>query len=135
MTVYPKGSEVHVSKDFKVREMDCKCSHPTCIETHIDDNLIIMLQGIRDAVGATIHITSGNRCSAHQQELKEKGLETAPGRSPHEDFIAADISTGFHTGEELELIARNVGFQCVGVGKNWIHCDLRPGPKRWIYSY
>jgi uncharacterized protein YcbK (DUF882 family) len=134
MSVYQKGSDEQITKDFKAREFDCPCDH--CSQTFIDDELVLKLQEMRDMLAFPIKITSGYRCDHHQEELREMGFETARGRSEHQEGKAADIKTGHHLGVELEEAARAVGFKAVGVGKAWVHVDLRDDKeRRWTYSY
>lgn len=136
MQTFQKGSEEFVSKDFRAREFDCPCTDPECIQTSIDPTLIQMLQNTRDILAVPMHITSGNRCAAYQQILKDRGYETASGISTHQEFKAADFTTGQHSGEELETAARTAGFKAVGVGKTFVHCDTRDDKeRRWTYSY
>lgn len=130
---YKKGSDENLSLDFKVREFDCPCDH--CEETLIDDDLVLKLQELREVLAFPIKITSGYRCEQHQEELREMGFETAHGKSQHELGKAADIKTGHHLGAELEEAARSVGFEAVGVGRSFIHVDLRPEHHSWTYSY
>jgi uncharacterized protein YcbK (DUF882 family) len=131
---YPKHSDESLSKDFKVSEFACPCDH--CEETLIDDELVLRLQELREALGFPLKITSGYRCEHHQEELREMGFETAVGKSQHELGRAADVKTGHHLGIEIEEAARSVGFKAVGVGKAWAHVDLRDDrDRRWKYSY
>lgn len=133
MAVYPKGADGFVSGHFVSREFDCPCDLPTCRETLVDSMLAVGLERIREALGVPLIVTSGYRCRAYQDELTRRGYETAP-RSKHLDGHAADVTSGKHTGAELERIARECGFESVGVGSNWIHVDTRPGFRRWFYS-
>lgn len=97
--------------------------------------LVKYLDALRDKLGVPINVTSGYRSHETQLDLARRGFETAKSVSTHEVGSAADINTGGkHTGLELEAAARSVGFTSVGVGKNWIHVDIRPGYYRWIYA-
>lgn len=130
--IYPKGSLERISEHFAAKEFDCPCSN--CARTWIDDLLPKRLDAMREQAGSAILITSGYRCEKHQDELKAKGYETASGLSTHEMGKAADIRTGKHSGAELETLARNAGIRAVGIGKTWIHIDLRgPEMRRWFY--
>lgn len=134
MLTFKKGSEEQLSPDFKAYEMDCPCTH--CKETLIDPELVEKLQALREVLAFPVKITSGYRCEKHQEELKEMGFETATGISQHQLGKAADIKTGHHLGVELEEAARSVGFRAVGVGKSFVHVDLRDEKdRRWSYSY
>ena len=128
---YKKGSNTKLSDHFNSNEVDCKCSE--CSETLIDSELIVRLERMRTLTGP-LSITSGYRCQAYQDALRKAGFETAAGVSQHTLGRAADVLNGVMLGAELEHCARKVGFECVGVGRTWVHVDLRPGPKRWFYS-
>lgn len=134
MTSYPKGSDQAISENFKVNEFDCPCKG--CKETVIDDDLITRLETLRKALGCPLKITSGFRCANHQAELRREGYETAKGVSQHELGRAADVMTEAHTGDQIEALARRAGFRAVGVGKHFVHLDLRADKdRRWTYSY
>jgi uncharacterized protein YcbK (DUF882 family) len=127
-----KNSCEFISKNFQAFEFDCPCKR--CKETIIDYDLPALVQKIRDACNCPVQITSGYRCGKYQDQLRAEGLETSTGISQHEKGRAADIWTGKHSGEELEKIARRIGFRAVGVGKAFIHVDLRDDKdRRWTY--
>jgi uncharacterized protein YcbK (DUF882 family) len=129
---YTKGSEISLSKDFRVREFDCHCND--CHETLVDDLLVEDLQRMRDALGGPLYINSGYRCSRYQETLRRFGYETAKGKSTHEMGLAADVQTKRHRGEKLEDVARASGFHAVGVAKWWVHVDTRSDKfRRWEY--
>lgn len=134
MKTYSKGSDEFISKYFKAREFDCPCKQ--CLETLIDEDLPIRADVLRERLGSPLFITSGYRCPEHQTTLRTQGFETAPGISQHELGKAMDCQTHEHTGEEIELAARAVGFMSIGVGAHFCHLDLRADRKRrWTYSY
>lgn len=125
------NGEMKISEHFKVKEFFCKCKE--CSETLIDSELILRLERMRALTGP-LSITSGYRCQAYQDALRKAGFETATGVSQHTLGRAADVLNGVMLGAELEDCARKAGFEAVGVGRTWVHVDLRPGPKRWFYS-
>ena len=134
MRSYSKGSDEQISQHFRAYEFDCKCL--ICTKTIIDDDLLDLLDVLRDELGFPIIVTSGYRCDAYQRQLTDVGYETSSGRSEHQEGRAADIKTGHHSGEELEKAARKVGFKTVGRGSVFIHVDLRADKVRaWKYSY
>lgn len=135
-TIYPKGSAIKVGKHFEALEFDCKCSDTSCSRTVIDMDLISKLDAVHEDLGCAVHITSGNRCAAYQKKLKEEGYETAVGISQHQLGRAADFRTNKHSGDELAAAARRAGFKAVGIGKRWMHADLRSDRERcWYYKY
>jgi len=133
--VYKKNDITHLTPDFCAYEFDCVCSHVDCDKTYISTTMVEKLQKIRDRTGFPITITSGTRCQKYQQELREKGAETSKGPSSHEKGIGCDIVCGAFDGKQLAKIARECGFNNIGIGKRFIHVDEREGgPREWRYS-
>ncbi len=131
---YTKGSSARVGRHFKAHEFDCPCTH--CEGTSIDPELVKLLDKLRDALRSPIQITSAYRCDWYQSDLKRRGYETAKGLSTHQMGQAADLLSGSLTGAELEAAARKVGFRAVGVGKKFVHVDMRSDKdRRWKYTY
>ncbi|MEK7499904.1 MAG: D-Ala-D-Ala carboxypeptidase family metallohydrolase, partial [Patescibacteria group bacterium] len=115
-------------------EFDCKCNNPDCTKTYIDDAALLKLESLRDLIGYPIRINSGYRCSKHQQELRDKGLQTAKGTSNHETGSAFDVSCENMTGEELATEAKRVGFSGIGTAPTWVHIDTREIITEWLYT-
>jgi uncharacterized protein YcbK (DUF882 family) len=132
---YRKGTITHLTPDFCVYEFDCPCLRVSCIETLISESMIQKLQKMREKTGFPITITSGTRCHDHQDDLRKSGAETSVGISSHERGVACDMVCGAYDGEQLAAIAREAGFQNIGIGKRFIHADEREdGPREWRYS-
>lgn len=133
ISTYPKESDVLLSPHFYLREFSCPC--PQCTTTTIDSDLITKLEAIRTLAGP-IKINSGYRCPHHQDELRAAGYPTSTGPSTHSEGRAIDFMSedSRFSGASLEDFARSCGFTSVGVAPNWVHCDLRPGYRRWTYS-
>ena len=129
---YAKGSHEKVSDHFLVSEFDCKC--PQCTITLILPELIAKLEDIRVVIGIPLKINSGYRCEHYQEELRLQGFETAKGISTHSLGAAADISANGYTGAQLEAVASKAGFKSIGVGKSFVHVDLRDKERRWSYA-
>lgn len=137
MKTFQKGSKEMASRHFMACEFDCPCTDIACTTTMLDEQLLDQADAMRDELGCPMEITSGNRCAFYQAQLKSRGYETAVGISQHQLGKAFDCKTATHTGDALEQVARRHGFQSVGVGKRFIHADMRmdkPG-RRWTYSY
>lgn len=134
LLTFPKNSQLfpHQSLHFRAAEFDCKCTD--CKETLIDTELIDKLEAMRGILRSFLKITSGYRCSSYQEQLRLRGYETSVGPSQHQLGKAADITNGVSMGFELEEAARKAGFKSVGVGKDFIHVDLRPEVRRWKYT-
>lgn len=127
---YPSGKRIQISNNFYSSEFDCPCG---CATTKISKILVQRLQMLRNKIGKAIAINSGYRCAAYQQNLKERGYETAKGTSTHELGTAADVRADL-SGLDLEAAARAVGFTSVGVAGSWCHVDTREGVRRWEYA-
>ena len=84
-------------------------------------------------MGIAFRILSGYRCQSHNSAPSVGGKEG----SMHLSGLAADISTeGWNGYQKYKMIARAMalGFTGIGVGKNLIHLDIRPGlPVLWTY--
>lgn len=131
---YPKGQPSAVGPNFKSTEFDCPCDK--CKETLISLELVSMLESLRALKGGSLKINSGYRCSNYQEDLKRRGYDTAKGISTHERGEAADITDGVTPGYELEDLAKKVGFKAIGVGKHFIHVDMRLDKvRKWKYNY
>lgn len=134
---YLKGKSERISEHFNSKEFDCPCVDPKCKWTLIDELLMLRLEKMRERLGCPLIISRGGgfRCEGYQQELRERGYETSKGPSTHSGGMAVDLQTGKHSGADLEKVARECGFQAVGVAKTWIHCDTRSGAtRRWVYK-
>jgi zinc D-Ala-D-Ala carboxypeptidase len=132
---YPKGSQEPVSPHFQAHEFDCLCANDECVTTLIDEELLPKLEALREAVACPLTITSAYRCSAHMAALRARGYETAKKTSQHELGRAVDVTTGKHSGAEIEVLARKAGFRAVGVARTFVHVDLRGERDRsWSYS-
>jgi uncharacterized protein YcbK (DUF882 family) len=132
MMIFPKGSNARITKDFKALEFDCVCHR--CDETHIELDLVVKLQLIRNETGKPVVIRSGYRCEAHNDELIKEGYPAVK-NSTHMRGAAADIQVEGMSGEELEKVASQKGFKAIGVAENWVHLDIRTDKeRRWRYA-
>jgi len=115
-------NDFRISKNFKLSEFSCKC----CGSVKIDTEVVKKLQLMRDKIQKPIIITSAYRCPKHNQEVG--GAEN----SYHTQGLAVDIVVGGYSLDELEMIAKEVGFRGLGIYRNanFIHLDLGP-VRRW----
>lgn len=116
-------NDFKLTENFNLREFACKC----CGTVKIDSELVERLQVLRNRIKRPIIITSGYRCPKHNREVH--GGEN----SYHVQGLAVDIVVKDYGLDELENLARAVGFKGIGVYKsqNFIHVDLGP-ERRWI---
>jgi hypothetical protein len=130
---YAKGVPFQVSEHFLSTEYDCHCTYVDCKVTLIDEELVEKDEKLRAYLGIALVIDSGFRCHAHQQDLRDKGLETSKGISSHEKGMASDKWASGKGGVELSRAAQKVGFKNIGVAPGWIHTDTRAGKRVWFY--
>ena len=55
-----------LSNNFYSHEFRCSCG---CGSEEVHPDLVKLLQGIRDAVGEGIKVTSDNRCKSHNESI------------------------------------------------------------------
>ena len=128
-----RDSTRQLAPSFKVREFACKGSDTVLI----DDELVVLLQCIREHFGKPVHITSGYRTAEHNAGVGgSKSSQHILGRAA--DFWVEDtpVATVAAYAETL-LPARG------GIGRypkdakrptrktGWVHIDTRAGKSRW----
>ena len=69
-----RDSTRQLSPSFRVREFACKGSDVVLI----DDELVVLLQCIREHFGKPVHITSGYRTAEHNAAVGGSKSEPAP---------------------------------------------------------
>lgn len=122
-------------RHFKLAEFDSP-DEPGSGAEHMNRDFLDMLDHARSISGIPYRITSGYRSRAYHQELTRRGYPTAK-NSPHLDGYAADIQAT--TSRERMLILNGLiraGFNRIGIGKNYIHCDDHPEKDPdvcWLY--
>lgn len=107
-----------IAKNFLLKEFQCPC----CKTVKIDDEVVILLQRLRDLLKKPIIITSGYRCYKHNKEVG--GIDD----SFHTQGLAVDV-TGDWDLTGVSLLARTVGFRGIGIyrkKRKFLHLDLGP---------
>lgn len=110
------------TKNFNVSEFACKCG---CGGNLIKQEVINMVQKIRDKVGVPIHINSGYRCVRHNAAVK--GVQN----SKHTLGLAADISCNKGATFLYSLIADmkargelpELDYAILYIAKDFVHVD------------
>ena len=126
-----RDSARQLSPSFKVREFGCKGSDVVLL----DEELVVLLQCIREHFGKPLHITSGYRTAAHNAAVGgSKSSQHLLGR-------AADIQVQGVSVEDVAAYAESLMPAWGGVGrypvkagraKGWVHVDTRPNKSRWV---
>ena len=116
------------SKFFTFSEFTCKCGCGLC---RMDRNFIDKINALRESCNFPFIITSGFRCP----DCNEKAGGAV--NSGHLLGLAADILIT----DDLKrgMLIKNaiyLGFQRIGIAKNFIHLDLKPTENEitiWTY--
>lgn len=126
-----RDSTRQLSPSFRVREFSCKGSDVVLL----DEELVVLLQCIREHFGKPLHITSGYRTAAHNAAVGgSKSSQHLLGR-------AADIQVAGVSVEDVAAYAESLLPGWGGVGrypvkagrtKGWVHVDTRPNKSRWV---
>lgn len=113
-----------LSQHFDRKEFRCKCNR--CKQDTVDHELIIVLEWLRRRTGASITISSGNRCYEHN--IMVGG---AP-KSKHLFSIAADIKVKGHDPSEIYRLLDEQYPNKYGLKQysSWVHVDVRMGKWR-----
>ncbi|MDR1510671.1 MAG: hypothetical protein LBS53_13660 [Synergistaceae bacterium] len=128
-----------LSKDFSKSELTCKCGCGLFIKSA---QLVSLLQKIRDAMGRSITVTSGTRCTLHNKRVKgvtakttipTKGAPGEPKDSNHTHGTAADIVCSGMIADALWIHVRSMYKkgrlpELAGLGRydSFCHVDVDP---------
>lgn len=119
-----KDGSTYLSKNFKVSEFKCNDGSDTVL---ISDELVDLLQKIRDHFGVAVTINSGYRTSTYNKKV---GGAT---NSQHVKGTAADIVAKgvdpLTVAQYAEYLMPNSGG--IGVYQTFTHVDVRTSRSRW----
>lgn len=119
-----KNGSTYLSDNFKVREFACNDGSDTVL---ISEELVDLLQKIRDHFGVAVVINSGYRTSSYNKKV---GGVT---NSQHLKGTAADIVakgiTPLEVAQYAEYLMPNSGG--IGVYQTFTHVDVRANRSRW----
>ena len=112
---------------FNKKEFNCRC----CATSNISANLVLKLDLARELADTPFIITSGYRCSKHNQEVG--GVKD----SAHVLGLAVDIAVPDNVAR-LHILRGLIiaGFRRIGIGKDFIHADIdKSKPNNlWLYE-
>lgn len=128
MKTYKKNKAVKLSKNFKSTEFDCHCVRGNCRETDIDENLVEILQKIRNHFKKPVTINSGYRCAAHNKNVGGAFY------SQHVLGKAADIVVKGIKPLEVAQYCESIGVKGIGLYDTFVHVDTRTKKSFW-YSH
>lgn len=114
----------YVSKYFKPQEFACKCG---CGTKDVKEELLVVLDDVREHFGVPVVITSGHRCAKHNAAVG--GAK----ESQHVLGTAADIKVSGVAPKKVQeyLLKKYPSKYGIGVYPSWVHIDVRPTAARW----
>lgn len=110
------------SEHFSEGELSCHCcgGFP---ENGIDDNLLSLLEDVRNAVGEAITVNCVYRCPSHNAEVGGvPNSQHVLGTAADVDVTSLSISV-----DQLADIAVSLNADGVGRYDNFVHMDVRDG--------
>ena len=120
--------------NFTPAELTCKCGCGMMPSAHFMDRV----QGLRDALGFPLPVSSAARCPAYNAKVSGTGLT-----GPHTTGRAIDLAVSHEEAYFVMAAAPAYGFTGIGVqqkGKNrFVHLDDLPNapgqPRPTVWSY
>lgn len=121
-----KNGSTYISRNFRVREFACKDGSDPIF---IDDELVSLLQQIRDHFGKAVTITSAFRTASYNASKKVGGAKY----SQHLYGKAADIKVSGVTANVVADFAETLLPSTGGIGRysTFTHVDVRKVKARW----
>lgn len=121
-----KNGNAYISKNFRVREFACKDGSDPIF---IDDELVTVLQQIRDHFGKAVTITSAFRTANYNASKKVGGAKY----SQHLYGKAADIKVSGVAASVVADFAETLLPSTGGIGRysTFTHVDVRKVKSRW----
>lgn len=121
-----KDGTTYISKNFRVREFACKDGSDPIF---IDDELVGVLQQIRDHFGKAVTITSAFRTASYNSSKKVGGAKY----SQHLYGKAADIKVSGVAASVVADFAETLMPSTGGIGRysTFTHVDVRKVKSRW----
>ena len=129
-----KDGEKKLSANFKVREFACGDGSDAVL---IDQELVIVLQCIREHFGKPLHITSGYRTASHNAAVGgSKSSQHLLGRAADFWVEGVDVATVAAYAEALLPTHGGVGrypkdAKHPNRKTGWVHVDTRANKSRW----
>jgi hypothetical protein len=119
------------TKNFSSKEFECPCCGFECM----NQELVDLLQELRDRCGFALKITSATRCKKHNVEVG--GVPNSE-HVPNPETLGVDIYVADDTHRYAILNAAiKLGFMRIGVGKHLIHLGINgklPTRVLWMYQ-
>ena len=129
---YAKDGSKALSKNFHVREFKCKDGSDPIF---IDDELVTLLQKIRDHFGKAVNINSAFRTASHnaKQKKSSKYSQHLYGKAADIQVQGISVEQVYAYADKLLAGRGGVGIYPPGLGRanGWVHVDVRKEKSRW----
>ena len=117
-------------KNFTENEMACNCG---CGQNECKDEMVSLLQQLRNEVGSSIRLSSAYRCPSWNKEV---GGHPS---SSHMEGLAVDILCSGEKALKVVESAIKLGFTGVGIsqkkGQKFVHLDVKHTETKRLWSY
>jgi len=116
-----------LSKNFSKSEFRCKCGE--CSPVLPPDELIEVMQHIREHFDLPVTVHSGHRCKDYNRRVG------GASRSKHLTAEACDFTILGVSNDKIQEYVLNHYQGKYGIGRynNFTHVDVRKGPARWDF--
>ena len=134
---YTADGLVLCSQHFSASELACPCGK---CKSGMDENFMLLLEGLRTQLEFALIVTSGYRCPEHNMAVAETGID-----GPHTHRRAVDLA--IQNGRDAYTLlqrALRIGFTGIGLkqhgedrNKRIVHLDNLTSPPRpnvWTYK-
>ena len=116
--------------NFTFEELSCNCG---CQQNECKDELVSLLQKLRDEVGFPIRLSSSYRCKKWNDEVGGHP------NSAHMEGLAVDVLCRGQKALTIIETAIRLGFTGVGIsqkrGQRFVHLDVKPTESKRLWSY
>ncbi len=116
--------------NFSQNELACNCG---CQENKCQDDMVLLLQQLREDVDFPIRLSSAYRCPSWNQKVGGHP------NSSHMEGLAVDILCSGEKALAIVESAIRLGFTGCGIsqkrGQKFVHLDLKKTPTKRLWSY
>ena len=111
-------------------KLKCMCGNEGCDERSVTQSVLNRVQRVRYDAGRPLTITSGGRCSNHEDEVSR----ATP--ADHQNCVAVDVAVSGGV-ERMEIVSLGIkyGATAIGVASTFVHLGWRKDaqPVMWTY--
>lgn len=127
----PRTKNFNPEIDKKIK---CTCGHPDCDQRSVNQDILDMLQCVREDYGKPMIITSGGRCPNHPDQVRK----VDPNGGDHTRGDGVDVAVSDREDfNRLAVLAGRHGFNAIGDGldRGFIHLGHRSHNDKYVSSW